>query len=101
VRRKGSTRPEITSPELGLIVRVEREAQGVSQAQLAERAGMRIPQLSSLENGLNCEIKFYEMCAIALGYRSAAALFMAQGADRDKIARQVKAELIQALKAMK
>lgn len=95
-------RPAITSPELGLIVRIEREAQRLSQAELAERAEMRIAQLSALENGRNMEIRFYEACAHALGYDSAAEMFAGGTKDRDRLTRQVKAQILRDLtKALK
>jgi transcriptional regulator with XRE-family HTH domain len=98
VTAKRSTRPAITSPDLGLIVRLEREAQHLSQAELAEKAGMRIAQLSSLENGHNVEIRFYEACATALGFDSAAEMFAGNARDRVRLVRQVKAQVLRDLK---
>ena len=95
--RRRTTRSAITSPELGLIVRLEREAQRLSQAELAERAEMRIAQLSALENGHNMEIRFYEACATALGFDSAAEMFAGHPKDRERIVRQVKAQLLKTL----
>jgi ribosome-binding protein aMBF1 (putative translation factor) len=87
-------RPDITSPDLGLIVRVERESKGWSQAALAQRTGMRIAQLSALENGHNCEIRFYEVCAVALGFSNAAELFAETSADRERLRRQLRAQVL-------
>lgn len=92
---KRSTRSAVTSPDLGLIVRTEREAKTWSQAELAERAEMRIAQLSALENGHNMEIRFYEACARALGYDSAAELFA--GGTTDRLERLIKARLLKTL----
>jgi transcriptional regulator with XRE-family HTH domain len=94
---KRSRRPAITSPDLGMLVRIEREGQGLSQAELAAKAEMRIAQLSSLENGHNVEIRFYEDCARALGYGSAAEMFAGNAKDRVRMTQQVKAQVLREL----
>jgi transcriptional regulator with XRE-family HTH domain len=66
---------------LGRVVRQHREAQGLSQEELAVRAKIKnAKQISNLELGKNVQVKFYQDCAIGLGFRDAFDMFL-QGVD--------------------
>ncbi len=56
--------------DVGQRFRLAREAQGLLQREVAERAHMRQAQLSRLENGFGVDSRFYVRVAETLGYRS-------------------------------
>lgn len=64
---------------LGRWVRTVREAKGLTQREVADRAEMRYVQLSLLENGRNVEVEQYDRVAKALGFRDALEMLRAPG----------------------
>lgn len=74
----------IDSKELGAFARLCRERKGLTQAHVAELAGMRGPQVSLLETGANVEVQFYERVARALGFRHSLEMFTAGGDEKTR-----------------
>jgi DNA-binding XRE family transcriptional regulator len=57
----------LNAPELGKLIRAERNAQGRTQAWVAERVGCRRQTLADLEVGRNVEINVLVGALAALG----------------------------------
>lgn len=51
---------------LGFYMRIAREQRGLSQTQLAEKAGLKQAQISRLENGFDCRVRTFLKVCIAL-----------------------------------
>lgn len=70
---------ELPARQLGRWVRTVREAKGLTQRVVAEKARLRYVQLSLLEQGKNVQVEQYQRVAIALGFRDALEMFRAPG----------------------
>lgn len=84
-RRRRSPTADRPTADLGFHVRTLRKAAAVTHEKLADKTGMRAPQLSILETGHNVESKQYTIIAKALGFRGALEMF--QTTDPDPLER--------------
>lgn len=71
------SRRQRPTPDLGRAFRTAREAQGLSQAAVAKKAGFLVARVSRMELGHSVESVVFARVAIALGYRSAVEVFRA------------------------
>jgi len=81
-RSTGAAPPKVTSKAIGGVVRIVREARGLTQKDLGALIPTDGGQISRLENGANVEVKLYELIARALKFRNALEMFRA-GADAE------------------